>query len=225
MNARLLASFTGVITAAVVAFPAGASAGDGDNRCRKAADRYTVVKKTKSGAIFYKRVGSRRFQLFYGCLHSTGRLRVLPGQDRDTDPARSVRAFTLNGRYAAYSTVSSEETRRGFRYEAERLFLYDLKRGRTVWAGRANVPDADERSHNDVIVTDIVGTARGSLAWISYDVEYDEPIGQVHVRDLDGPRRVIDESTKIGRFSLTKARDGRAIAWVKDGQRRTAPLP
>ena len=82
-----------------------------------------------------------------------------------------------------------------------------------------------ERDNNDVIVTDIVGTARGSVAWISSDVEFDEPINQVHVRDADGPRRAIDRSTEIERTSLTKSGDGRTFSWVRGGQRQTAPLP
>jgi hypothetical protein len=206
------------VAASVLLLPAGASAGEGDNSCRKAADRYTAVKKTKSGAIFYKRVGSRRFQLFYGCLYSTERLRLLPGQDRSPGPKRAVRAIALNGRFAAYGV-----DRQG---PPGRVLLYDLKRGRTVFAGRGNSPEtAEERGHNDIIVHDIVGNANGSIAWISFDADVEQPIGQVHVRDIDGPRRAIDRSTQIGQRSLTKARDGRTISWVRDGQRQTAPLP
>jgi hypothetical protein len=104
--------------------------------------------------------------------------------------------------------------------------LYDLKRGRTVFAGRGNAPINDEeRGHNDIVVHDIVGNASGSMAWISFDVDVDQPIGQVHVRDADGPRRAIDRSTEIKPTSLTKARDGRTISWIRDGRRQSAPLP
>jgi len=108
----LLTGAAATAAAALLLVPAGASAADSDNRCRKAADRYTVVKKTKSGAIFYKRVGSRRFELFYGCLYSTERVRQLPGQERSPGPNRAVSTNTLNGRFAAYG-VSTARDRRG----------------------------------------------------------------------------------------------------------------
>jgi len=50
-------------------------------------------------------------------------------------------------------------------------------------------------------------------------------MGQVHVRDVDGPRRVLDRGDQIERASLAKSPGGRTISWLNDGQRRTAPLP
>ena len=184
------------------AAPAAATHGCGSARSAGAE----IVTKTRYGVIFTKRGN------VYGCLGSQGTVRQLPdeGGGIDTTPPNGP---VLGGRYVAYSTVGSAAGD-----EFDRLYVYDIRRGRRFLQVSSN------------FISDIVAKLNGSVAWTEGSTVDPAP-GQppvYQIRKFDNELRegvlLVDRGADIDPDSLVLGPERTEVRWVRGGVERSAPL-
>ena len=200
-RALLAAALCGV-AAFATAVPAEASHGCGAARSKGAQ----IVTKTREAVVFTKRDD------LYGCLASVGSIRTLPNEGGGWDLTGADRP-QLGGRYLAFSTLGS-----AIGDEFDRVYVYDLRLGRTFLVAGSN------------IVRALVVKRNGSVAWTEdssvQPADADPPSYQLRRWGNEERQNVVlvDRGTDLDPQSLTLAPDRTSIAWTRGGTTRTAPL-
>jgi hypothetical protein len=186
---------------AATAPPAAASHG-----CSASARGAQVVTRVSDAIVFAKRGN------LYGCIFSQGTVRRLPdeGGGIDVTPPNGP---MLGGRFVAYSTIGSAAGD-----EFDRLYVYDIRRGRRFLQVSSN------------FITDIVVKRNGSVAWVegsTVDPGADRPPAH-QVRKFDAELRegvlLVDRGADIDPDSLVLGPDRTDVRWLRGGSERSAPL-
>jgi hypothetical protein len=203
--ARRLLLLAALALAATVAAPGSATAASGCGVARSAGAK--IIVKTRESVVFTKRGN------LYGCLSSVQRNRNLPSEGGGWDLS-GVDAPQLAGRYVAFSTFGS-----GIGDETDRIYVYDLRLGRTFLV------------EGSTVITDIALKRNGSVAWIEVapvsPTNFEETVFDVRrwsAVDRQGSV-LLDRDPDIGPGSLVLSEDRRTISWTPTGSGvRSAPL-
>jgi hypothetical protein len=196
-----------IAAAAILMAPATAAAA---RRCAPEQDR--VVARSADAVVFH---GD---QVVFGCLIPKGRRWRLPAQDPIGPPETVIGGYRLAGRFVAY-----ESSAEGY----ESVYVFDLRRGKTLSAAPGATADPDDEVPPDPSVEALVLRRSGSIAWIGGisrraggNTEY-----EVHAVSARRPRRdrVLDRGSDIDPDSLALSRSGR-VYWRHGGEARSAVL-
>lgn len=185
-------------TALAGSVPAQAKSSCSDARSQGAR----IVVKTKEAVVYTK--GSN----LYGCL-SRHRPRVLPNEGGGWDLTGSD-GPQLAGRYVAFTTLGS-----GIGDEVDRVYVYDLKLGKTFLIVPSN------------FVTALVLKRNGSVAWIDApSADPGQPVWQVrkYAHEERQGAILVDRGADIDNRSLVLGADRNTIVWTRGGAQKSASL-
>jgi hypothetical protein len=206
-RATLVLTVLAIATVALAAAPASAA-----RRC-SVPPGARVLDRTSEAVVW-----TRGTFATFGCHRSAGRNRRLPNEgggirgEQRGSPSRPGLP-TLSGRYVGYVTFGS-----AIGDEFDRMYVYDLIRGRVKSIGSSN------------FVRTFVLKRNGSVAWVqSSIVQPADPNQDVYeVRKIAHDERqgnvLVDRGAGIDPASLALSSDRRSITWTNGGAQRTASL-
>jgi hypothetical protein len=202
--ARRIALLTALALLGALATALPAQASHGCSAWRSSGAKLVV--KNREAVVFTKR------GFVYGCLSSVGTVRRLPDEGGGIHVS-GTEAPQLSGRYVAFATFGS-----AIGDEFDRLYVYDLRLGRTRLV------------EGSTAITDIALKRNGSVAWIeasTVDPGGDQPVWDVRrwsAVDRQGAV-LLDRGADIGRGSLVLSEDRLTVSWTRNnGPVRSAPL-